>query len=63
VNRKHLLLSMMGLTAYPLAFPQITRLVTGLCVTDPRFQNAHRRFLQSFARLLRGAAPARTGQP
>ena len=54
LDPKHLLLSMIALTAYPLAFPQVTRLVTGLSASHPGFQRAHRRFLQRFAELLCG---------
>ena len=48
-----LLLSMMALTAYPLAFPQLTRLVTGLSVSDEAFQTQRENFLRQFALLLR----------
>ena len=48
-----LLLSMMALTAYPLAFPQLTRLVTGLSVSDEAFQEQREKFLRQFALLLR----------
>lgn len=44
-----LLLSMMALTAYPHAFPQLARLVTGLSVSDPGFQEQRREFLRRFA--------------
>jgi len=44
-----LLLSMMALTAYPLAFQQLARLVTGLSVSDPKFQEQRELFLQQFA--------------
>lgn len=44
-----LLLSMMALTAYPLAFPQFARLVTGLEVSDERFQKQREQFLRQFA--------------
>jgi AcrR family transcriptional regulator len=43
-----LLLSMMALTAYPLAFPQLARLATGLCVSDPEFQKQREQFLRQF---------------
>ena len=49
-----LLLSMMALTAYPLAFPQLARLATGLSVSDERFQKQRETFLRKFALLLRG---------
>jgi TetR/AcrR family transcriptional regulator len=48
-----LLLSMMALTAYPLAFPQLTRLITGRTVSDPRFQEERERFLRLFGAAIR----------
>jgi hypothetical protein len=48
---------MMALTAYPWAFPQQTRLVTGRSVSDPGFQEERREFLKRFANLLRAPAP------
>ena len=44
-----LLLAMMSLTAYPLAFPQLARLVTGFAVSDPEFQSRREKFLRQFA--------------
>jgi TetR/AcrR family transcriptional regulator len=44
-----LLLAMMSLTTYPLAFPQLARLVTGLSVSDPEFQSRREKFLRQFA--------------
>ena len=44
-----LLLSMMALTAYPLAFPQFARLATGLEVSDKKFQKQREDFLRQFA--------------
>ncbi len=44
-----LLLSMMALTAYPLAFPQLARLATGLSVSDTEFQKQRETFLRQFA--------------
>lgn len=49
------LLSMMAVTTYPLAFPQITRLVTGLNVSDERFHKQREAFLRQFGALLKGA--------
>ena len=48
-----LLLSMMALTAYPLAFPQLARLATGLSVSDPKFRAQRERFLREFATALK----------
>jgi len=52
----HLLLAIMGLVAYPLAFPQLTRMVTGRSATDPGFRAERAEFLRRFAAAL--AAPA-----
>jgi AcrR family transcriptional regulator len=49
----HLLLSHMALTMFPLAFPQITRLITGYRVSDPRFKRARSAFLRRFSAALR----------
>ena len=49
-----LLLSMMALTAYPVAFPQLARLATGLSVSDEKFQKQREAFLRKFAVLLQG---------
>jgi len=49
-----LLISMMALTAYPLAFPQLARLATGLSVSDEKFQKQRETFLRQIAQLLRG---------
>jgi AcrR family transcriptional regulator len=47
-----LLLSMMAVTAYPVAFPQLARLATGLSVSDEKFQKQRETFLRKFAVLL-----------
>lgn len=67
LDPRHLLLAMMGLTAFPLAFPQITRLVTGLSPRDPVFRKRRIEFLRSFAAWLKperevGRLPGRVGQ-
>lgn len=50
-----LLLSMMALTAYPMAFPQIARFATGLSVADEAFQKQRENFLRQFAALFQGS--------
>ncbi|HYB69105.1 MAG TPA: TetR family transcriptional regulator, partial [Candidatus Bathyarchaeia archaeon] len=45
----HLLLAIMGLISYPLAFPQVTRLVTGRRASDPAFRARHVDFLRRLA--------------
>ena len=52
VDPAQMLLSMVALTMFPVAFPQITRLVTGLAPADPRFQEQCTEFLRRFARRL-----------
>jgi len=49
------LLSMLALTTFPVAFPQIARLLTGLDPTDPRFRTQRTEVLRTFARSLRPA--------
>ena len=46
------LLSMVALTTFPVAFPQISRLLTGLHPTDPAFRTQRTTFLRRFARSL-----------
>ena len=53
LDPRHILLSHMALTMFPLAFPQITWLITGLSVRDPRFQKARSEFLRRFSAALR----------
>jgi AcrR family transcriptional regulator len=52
---RHLFLAMAGLTTYPVAFPQITRLITGRSAADPQFQRERRAFLRQFAAAIRPA--------
>jgi multidrug efflux system membrane fusion protein len=50
------LLAMVALTWFPLAFPQLTRLITGQAVASGRFQQAQRDFLRRFATAFKSAA-------
>ena len=50
-----LLLAMRSLTLFPLAFPQLTRLITGQPVSDPHFQKKYAEFLKKFAAAFRPA--------
>jgi len=45
----HLLLTLLGVLTYPLAFPQVTRMVTGKSSADPAFRKQHTEFLRRFA--------------
>ena len=46
---RHLLIAMRSLTMFPMAFPQLTRLITGQPVSDPHFQKKYAEFLKKFA--------------
>ena len=48
------LLAMIALTWFPLAFPQLTRLITGDSVSDAKFRKGHREFLRKFASAFQG---------
>lgn len=49
----HTLLSLLALTMFPVAFPQFTRLITGLKATDPSFRRHRVEFLRNLAESLR----------
>jgi AcrR family transcriptional regulator len=59
VDPGHLLLAMVALTTFPAAFPQFTRLLTGLRPTDEAFVTRHSAFLR---RLADGLRPLRHRQ-
>jgi AcrR family transcriptional regulator len=48
----HLLLTILGVLTYPLAFPQVTRMVTGKSPADPAFRKQRTEFLRRFAEAL-----------
>src|SRR6266540_995325 len=49
LDPRQTLLGMMDLTMFPVAFPQITRLATGLRPKDPAFRKQRIEFLRRFA--------------
>lgn len=53
LDPRHTLLSMAALTTFPIAFPQITWLMTGLKPTDPAFRQQWAKFLQRLAPVFR----------
>lgn len=53
LDPRHLMLTMRSLTMFPVAFPQLTRLITGKSVFDPKFQKERAQFLKKFAAALR----------
>jgi TetR/AcrR family transcriptional regulator len=52
LDPRQMLLSMMALTTFPVAFPQLTRLVTGRAPSDPTFQRQRATFLRRLAESL-----------
>lgn len=46
IDPRHALLLNMALTGFPIAFPQLTRLVTGIGPESPRFQSDWNDFLR-----------------
>jgi AcrR family transcriptional regulator len=54
LDPSHVLLTQLALVLFPLAFPQLTRLATGLSPTDPDFIAARSRFLRDVAPRLLG---------
>lgn len=50
---RHLALAMQSLTLFPVAFPQLVRMITGKSVGDPKFQREYRVFLKGFAAAFR----------
>jgi AcrR family transcriptional regulator len=58
-DARHLALAMQSLTMYPMAFPQLTRLIMGQAANDAKFQRAHAAFLEKFATAFRPAETQR----
>ena len=52
---RHVVLAMRSLTMFPAAFPQMTRLIMGCPISDPRFQQERAEFLRRFAAAFRPA--------
>lgn len=52
---RHVMLAMRSLTMFPAAFPQLTKLIMGRPVSDPRFQRERVEFLKKFAVAFRPA--------
>ena len=52
---RHVMLAMRSLTMFPAAFPQLTRLITGRSVSDPKFQRDRVEFLRRVAAAFRPA--------
>ena len=52
---RHVMLAMRSLTMFPVAFPQLTRLIMGRSVSDPKFLQERAEFLHRFAAAFRPA--------
>ena len=52
---RHVMLAMRSLTMFPAAFPQLTRLIMGRPISDPKFQKERAEFLRRFAAAFRPA--------
>lgn len=53
LDPRHVMLTMRSLTMFPVAFPQLTRLITGQSVFDPKFQKERVAYLKRIAVALR----------
>ncbi|HTR43008.1 MAG TPA: TetR/AcrR family transcriptional regulator [Pseudomonadales bacterium] len=53
LDPRHVMLTMRSLTMFPVAFPQLTRLITGKSIFDPKFQKERTEFLKKFAAAFR----------
>ncbi|MGH7246852.1 MAG: hypothetical protein ACREH9_01985, partial [Pseudomonadota bacterium] len=60
IDPRHALLLNMALTGFPIAFPQLTRLVTGVGPESRRFQSGWNDFLRIIMRQLKPAPSPRT---
>jgi AcrR family transcriptional regulator len=49
LDPRHVMLAMRSLTMFPMAFPQLTKLIMGRPVFDSHFQKKHVEFLRKFA--------------
>jgi AcrR family transcriptional regulator len=52
LDPRHVMLTLRSLTMFPVAFPQLTRLITGQSVFDPQFQQERMDFLKKIASFL-----------
>src|SRR5947207_1224494 len=62
LDPRHVLLAMVSLTTYALAFPQVARLITGLGPDDPRFRVERTAFLRWMGSALRPGSGERRGR-
>jgi TetR/AcrR family transcriptional regulator len=60
LDPRHVMLTLRSISWFPVAFPQLTRLITGKSVFDPKFQKERIEFLKKFAAAFR---PPKNDQP
>jgi TetR/AcrR family transcriptional regulator len=53
LDPRHVMLTMRSLTMFPAAFPQLTKLIMGKSISDPKFQRERVEFLKQFAAAFR----------
>jgi TetR/AcrR family transcriptional regulator len=58
-DARHVMLAIRSLTMFPAAFPQVTKLIMGRPVSDPRFQKEQVKFLKKIAAVFRPAGGRR----
>jgi AcrR family transcriptional regulator len=58
IDLLQLVISMVALTVFPLAFPQMTKLASGLAPTDPRFRRKRAKFLHWLGERLSADPPS-----
>jgi TetR/AcrR family transcriptional regulator len=59
LDPRHVMLAMRSLTMFPAAFPQLTRLIMGRSVSDPKFQQERVELLRRLASAFRPAPSTR----
>jgi AcrR family transcriptional regulator len=60
LDAEYLVLALMALSIFPQAFPQLTRIVTGVRLSDAQFQQRQARFLRRLGTHLRPSAARAT---
>jgi AcrR family transcriptional regulator len=63
LDSSRMLLAMVALTWFPIAFPQLTKLVTGKSVSDPDFVREQDNFLRKLAVIFRPSLSRTTSEP
>jgi AcrR family transcriptional regulator len=53
LDPRHVMLTLRSVSWFPVAFPQLTRMITGKSVFDPKFQKERVEFLKKFATAFR----------